>query len=145
MARKHIHIGLYSTHVRKKLVAIFQAYIYLWNFYQVVFVLLPLAEVSCTAAHVQKPSVTNLYVPSHALITQTHAFTNLHMPAFTNMPSQTFMCLHKASHAFTNLHMHSQTFTCIPKPLQALTNLHVPSQTLYHDCLNGPIRSLNSR
>ena len=128
MARKHIHIGLYSTHVRKKLVAIFQAYIYLWNFYQVVFVLLPLAEVSCTAAHVQKPhkplcaftcfnhTDTCLHKSSHASIHK-HAFTNLHVP------SQSFTCLHKPSYAFTNFHMHSQTFASPHKPSRALTNL----------------------
>ena len=131
MARKHIHIGLYSTHVRKKLVAIFQAYIY------IPVELLPGCVCSpptgwsvmhcstCSETFSHKPlcaftrfnhTDTCLHKSSHASIHK-HAFTNLHVP------SQSFTCLHKPSYAFTNFHMHSQTFASPHKPSRALTNL----------------------
>ena len=129
MARKHIHIGLYSTHVRKKLVAIFQAYI-------IPVELLPgcvLFSSHWLKCHALQHMFTNLHKPlcaftcfnhtdtclhksSHASIHK-HAFTNLHVP------SQSFTCLHKPSYAFTNFHMHSQTFASPHKPSRALTNL----------------------
>ena len=127
MARKHIHIGLYSTHVRKKLVAIFQAYIY------IPVELLPgcvLFSSHWLKCHALQHMFTNLHKPlcaftcfnhtdtclhksSHASIHK-HAFTNLH--AKLHMPSQTFICIHKLSHAFPNLCKPSQTFTCPHKP-----------------------------